>query len=31
LANATASTADGGEMRKMYGFPDVVILPADEV
>src|SRR5262245_38186411 len=31
LANATASTDDGGEMRKMYGFPDVVILPADEV
>ncbi len=31
LANATASTADGGEMRKMYGLPEVVILPADEV
>ena len=31
LANATASTADGGEIRKIYGFPDVVILPAEEV
>src|SRR4029079_12564592 len=31
LAKATASTADGGEMRKMYGLPEVVILPDDEV
>src|SRR5215217_7362139 len=30
-ANASASTADGGEMRKMYGLPEVVILPDEEV
>src|SRR4029078_4200902 len=29
--NAAASTDEGGEMRKMYGLPDVVILPDDDV
>src|SRR5204863_3948366 len=28
---AIASTDDGGEMRKTYGFPEVVIFPAEEV
>ena len=31
LANAFASTATVGLMRKMYGLPDVVILPDEEV
>src|SRR5207247_775118 len=30
-ANALASTEEGGEMRKMYGLPDVVIFPDEEV
>src|SRR5690349_18594017 len=31
LLNAAASIADGGEMRKMYVLPVVVIFPEDEV
>ena len=29
--NIAASTDDGGEMRKMYGLPWVVILPDEDV